>query len=99
MAGVHTRSLPPDGRASEAPCGPARVTPVLLGGMADADKEGLGYVGRQGEVPRMNRQYVYVIVAIVAVVVLAYVFGVFGGPKPASEPAANPPAAGTKTPS
>ena len=47
----------------------------------------------------MNRQYVYIIVAIAAVVVLAYVFGVFGGTKPASEPAANPPAAGTKTPS
>src|SRR5689334_9183147 len=30
----------------------------------------------------MNRQYAYVIVGIVAVIVLAYVFGVFGGPKP-----------------
>jgi hypothetical protein len=64
-----------------------------------ADKGKLGYVGRRGEAPHMNRQYVYVIVAIVAVVVLAYVFGVFGGTKPASEPAASPPAAGTKTPS
>ena len=47
----------------------------------------------------MNRQYAYVIIGIVAVVVLTYVFGVFGGTNPASEPAANPPAAGTKTPS
>ena len=44
----------------------------------------------------MNRQYAYVIVGIVAVVVLAYVFGVFGGAKPASEPATPPPAAGAK---
>jgi hypothetical protein len=63
-----------------------------------ADEERLGYVGRQGEVPRMDRQYLYVIVAIVAVVVLAYVFGVFGGSKPVSEPATTAPAAGTKTP-
>ena len=47
----------------------------------------------------MNRQYAYVIIGIVAVVVLAYVFGVFGGTRPASEPATTAPAAGTKTPS
>ena len=61
-----------------------------------ADEERLSYAGRRGEAPRMNRQYAYVIIGIVAVVVLAYVFG---GTKPASEPAANPPAAGTRTPS
>ena len=44
----------------------------------------------------MDRQYAYVIVGIVAVVVLAYVFGVFGGAEPASAPATTPPAAGTK---
>ena len=44
----------------------------------------------------MNRQYAYVIVGIVAVVVLAYVFG---GTRPALEPATTAPAAGTKTPS
>ena len=44
----------------------------------------------------MGRQYAYVIVGIVAVVVLAYVFG---GTRPASEPATTAPAAGTKTPS
>ena len=44
----------------------------------------------------MNRQYAYVIVGIVAMVVLAYVFGVFGGAKTASAPAATPPAAGVK---
>jgi uncharacterized membrane protein YuzA (DUF378 family) len=44
----------------------------------------------------MNRQYLYVIIGIVAVVVLAYVFGVFGGAEPASAPAATPPAAGSK---
>ena len=75
----------------------ARAAPALPGGMADKEKP--GYVARRGEAPHMNRQYVYVIVAIVAVVVLAYVFGVFGGTRPTSEPAANPPAAGTKTPS
>jgi hypothetical protein len=64
-----------------------------------ADRERLGYVGRQGEAQRMNRQYLYVIVGIAAVVVLAYVFGVFGGTRPASEPATTAPAAGTKTPS
>jgi hypothetical protein len=64
-----------------------------------ADEARLGYVGRRGEAPRMNRQYAYVIIGIVAAVVLAYVFGFFGGTKPASEPAANPPAAGTRTPS
>ena len=47
----------------------------------------------------MNRQYAYVIIGIVAVVVLAYVFGMFGGTKPTSEPAATAPAAGTKEPS
>jgi hypothetical protein len=61
-----------------------------------ADEERLGYAGRRGEVPPMNRQYAYVIVGIVAVVVLAYVFG---GTRPASEPATTAPAAGTKTPS
>ena len=64
-----------------------------------ADEERLGYAGRRGEAPRMNRQYAYVIIGIVAVVVLAYVFGVFGGTRPASEPATTAPAAGTKTPS
>ena len=44
----------------------------------------------------MNRQYAYVIIGIVAVVVLAYVFGIFGGSRPASEPTAPPPAAGAK---
>ena len=41
----------------------------------------------------MDRQYASVIVGILAVVVLAYVFG---GAKPASAPATTPPAAGTK---
>ena len=44
----------------------------------------------------MNRQYAYVIIGIVAVVVLAYIFGVFGGAKPASAPATTAPAASTK---
>ena len=70
------------------------AAPVLPGGVADEER--LGYAGRRGEVPRMNRQYAYVIVGIVAVVVLAYVFG---GTRPASEPATTAPAAGTKTPS
>ena len=58
-----------------------------------ADEERLSYAGRRGEAPRMNRQYAYVIIGIVAVVVLAYVFG---GAEPASAPATTPPAAGTK---
>ena len=73
------------------------AAPALPGGVADEER--LGYAGRRGEVPPMNRQYAYVIVGIVAVVVLAYVFGVFGGTRPASEPATTAPAAGTKTPS
>jgi hypothetical protein len=44
----------------------------------------------------MDRQYASVIVGILAVVVLAYAFGVFGGAEPASAPATTPPAAGTK---
>jgi hypothetical protein len=44
----------------------------------------------------MNRQYAYVIVGIVAVVVPAYVFGIFGGAEPVSAPATTPSAAGTK---
>jgi len=44
----------------------------------------------------MDRQYASVIVGIVAVIVLAYVFGVFGAAEPASAPATTPPAAGTK---
>jgi hypothetical protein len=47
----------------------------------------------------MNRQYLYVIVAVAIVVVLAYLFGAFGGSRPASTPATPPPAAGTKLPS
>jgi hypothetical protein len=55
-----------------------------------------GYGRRlEGREAHMNRQYAYVIVGIVAVVVLAYAFGVFGGAEPASAPAATPPAAGT----
>jgi hypothetical protein len=44
----------------------------------------------------MGRQYAYVIVGIVAVVVPAYVFGIFGGAEPVSAPATTPSAAGTK---
>ena len=41
----------------------------------------------------MDRQYLYVIAAIVAVVILAHVFG---GTKPAATPAPAAPATGTK---
>ena len=44
----------------------------------------------------MDRQYLYVITATVAVIVLAYASGVLS-PEPASTPATTPPAAGTKT--
>ncbi len=74
-----------------------RVAPALPDGFGG--QEELGYVARQREASRMNRQYLYVVVGIVAVVVLAYVFGVFGGTRPASEPAPPASAAGTKTPS
>jgi hypothetical protein len=46
----------------------------------------------------MNRQYLYVVVAFILVIVLAYLFGAFGSSRPASTPVTTPPAAGTKLP-
>ena len=74
---------------------PARIAPTLPDGFGR--QEGLGYAARQREAPRMNRQYLYVIIGFIIVIVLAYVFGVFGGLRQATTPATPPPAAGTKT--